>query len=88
MAFLQVTGHQLLLRFAVHHHDGLLHQRTERLFPIFDGEDLGLGFHNQGCVPLNDLATAISFSPSAGATRFILYSTVRTEALVITVIVA
>ena len=34
------------------------------------------------------LPRAISFSPSAGATRFILYSTVSTEALAATRVIA
>jgi len=44
----------------VHHHDGLLHQRTERLLPIFDGEDLGFS-HNQGASRSHDLAAGNQF---------------------------
>lgn len=69
----------LLLNLALHHNDGLQHQRTKGFLVVVDGKDVCLG-DDQRTARADDLASGDQLFPSAGATRFSLYSTVRTEA--------
>jgi hypothetical protein len=76
-----------LLNLTVHHNDRLLHERTMGFLVVVDGKDFCLG-DDQRTAGGTTWPRAISLCPSAGATRFSLYSTVRTEALAATTVIA
>jgi hypothetical protein len=77
----------LLPNLTVHDNDRLLQERTKGFLVVVDVKDLYLG-DDPRTAGRTTWPRAISLCPSAGATRFSLYSTVRTEAPAGTTVIA
>ena len=64
-------GGSLLLGPALHHHDRLLHQRTQDLLAVLDREDFGLGHDERAARPHESaiMPTTPPFADAVGEIR-------------------